>query len=42
MFVDMPVNILWGKFVTMTYINENLIKHWFVILDFILLINFEL
>ena len=34
MFVDMHVNILWGKFVKMTYINENLIKHWSLILDF--------
>ena len=42
MFVDMHVNILWGKFVKMTYINENLIKHWSLIFDFILLINFEL
>ena len=42
MFIDMPVNILWGKFVKMTYINENLIKHWSLIFDFILLINFEL
>ena len=42
MFVDMLVNILWGKFVKMTYINDNLIKHWFLIIDFISLINFEL
>ena len=42
MFVDMRVNILWGKFVKMTSINENLIMHWSLIFDFILLINFEL
>ena len=42
MFVDMLVNILWGKFVKMTYLNDNLIKHWFLIIDFISLNNFEL
>jgi len=38
----MLINILWVKFVKMTYINDNLIKHWFLIIDFISLINFEL
>ena len=42
MFVDMHVNILWGKFVKMTYLNDNLIKDWFLIIDFISLNNFEL
>ena len=42
MFVDMQVNILWGKFIKMTSINEKLIKHWSLIFDFILLITFEL
>ena len=41
MLVDMLLSIMWGKFLKMTYINENLIQHWFLIFDFITLINFK-